>query len=58
MLTGDRDAAMSALFERLVESRYATVSRADVLAAERTVVADSFHGSRTAYARGAAAGRA
>ncbi len=50
VLTGDRDAAMSALFERLVESRYAPVSPADVLAAERTVVAESFHGSSTAYA--------
>jgi len=49
VMTGDRDAAMSALFERLVESRYATVTAQDVEAAERTVIADSFHGSRTAY---------
>jgi hypothetical protein len=48
-LTGDRDAAQSALFERLVERRPASVTAADVRAAERTVIADSFHGSRPAY---------
>lgn len=48
-LTGDRDAAMSALFERVVESLYAPVSTRSVLAAERAVIAASFHGSRTAY---------
>jgi hypothetical protein len=49
VLTGDRDAAMSALFERLVEKRYATVTATEIRAAEQTVVADWFHGSRGAY---------
>jgi hypothetical protein len=49
VLTGDRDAAMSALFERAVESAAAPVSGAAVVAAERVVVATAFHGSRTAY---------
>jgi hypothetical protein len=49
VMTGDRDAAMSALFERLVESGRASVSAAAVRAAEMTVIADAFHGSRTAY---------
>ena len=48
-LTGDRDAAMSALYERLVESGYATVTAQQVRLAERTVIADSFHGSRGDY---------
>jgi len=48
-LTGDRDAAMSALFERLVEQRYAPVAANAIQAAEQTVVSDSFHGSRSAY---------
>jgi hypothetical protein len=48
-LTGNRDAAMSALFERVVEQKYAPVSEQDVLAAERTIVAESFGGSRSAY---------
>ncbi len=49
VLTGDRDAAMSALFERAVEGAAASVSGAAVLAAERVVIATSFHGSRAAY---------
>jgi hypothetical protein len=48
-LTGDRNAALSALFERLVEVRQRGVSRRAVLAAEREVVRDSFHGRRTDY---------
>ena len=48
-LTGDRDAALSALFERLVEASYGGVSARAVRAAEREVVADSFHGRRSAY---------
>jgi hypothetical protein len=48
-LTGDRDAALSAAFERLVESSERAVSRHAVLAAEREVVAESFHGRRGAY---------
>ncbi|HVS85387.1 MAG TPA: hypothetical protein VHD91_07135, partial [Gaiellaceae bacterium] len=49
VLTGDRDAAMTALVERLTESRWTTVTNAQVLAAEKTVIADSFKGSRAAY---------
>jgi hypothetical protein len=48
-LTGDRNAALSALFERIVEVRERPVTRHAVLAAEREVVADSFHGRRSAY---------
>jgi hypothetical protein len=48
-LTGDRDAALSALFERVTEVAELTVSRHALLAAEREVVRDSFHGSRSAY---------
>ena len=48
-LTGDRDAALSALFERLVEVEEQPVSRKALLAGEREVVAESFHGSRSAY---------
>jgi hypothetical protein len=48
-LTGDRNAALSALFERVVEVAEQPVSRHALLAAEREVIADSFHGSRNAY---------
>jgi hypothetical protein len=48
-LTGDRDAAISALFERVVEASKQPVSRHAVRVAEREVVRDSFHGSRSAY---------
>jgi hypothetical protein len=48
-LTGDRDAAMSALFERLVEVQERPVSRRALLAAEQEVIADSFGGKRSAY---------
>ena len=48
-LTGDRDAALSAMFERLVEVAERPISRRLLLAAEREVVAVSFHGSRAAY---------
>jgi hypothetical protein len=48
-LTGDRSAALSALFERVVEVEEQPVSRHALLAAERVVIADSFHGSRSAY---------
>jgi hypothetical protein len=48
-LTGDRDAALSALFERVVEASERPVKRRAVLAAEREVVQESFHGSRGAY---------
>jgi hypothetical protein len=48
-LAGDRDAALSALFERLVEAAEQPVTRHALLAAEREVIADSFHGNRGAY---------
>jgi hypothetical protein len=48
-LTGDRDAALSALFERLVEASERPISRHAVLAAQREVIRDSFHGRRSAY---------
>jgi len=56
LVTGDREEAYSALFERLVESANAAVLQKDVLAAERAVVAQAFHGSSAAYH--AALGRA
>jgi hypothetical protein len=48
-LTGDRELAYTLLLERATESRYASVSTADVLAAEKTVILDRFEGSRAAY---------
>ena len=48
-LTGDRDAALSALFERIVEASERPVSHRAVLAAEQEVIQSSFHGSRSAY---------
>jgi len=49
LLTGDRDTAYSALFERLVESAAMPVAQSDVLAAERGVIAQSFRGGRSLY---------
>src|SRR4029079_14330640 len=48
-LTGDRETAYSALYERIVESQYARVSTKTVPAAERAVIAQSFGGSRADY---------
>jgi len=48
-VTGDRETAYSALYERLVESQYAPVTTASVLQAEQAVIAQSFGGSRSAY---------
>jgi hypothetical protein len=48
-LTGDRDTAYSALYERLVESAYAPVPTKAVLDAEQAIIAQSFDGSRAAY---------
>jgi hypothetical protein len=48
-VTGDRETAYSALYERIVESQYARVSTKSVLAAERAVIAQSFGGSRAGY---------
>ena len=49
LLTGDRDTAYSALFERLVENAAVPVSTTAVLAAERGVILQSFRGSRALY---------
>jgi hypothetical protein len=49
LLTGDRDTAYSALFERFVESAIVPVPTSDVLAAERGVILQSFRGSRAFY---------
>lgn len=48
-LTGDRQLAATALFARAVESRETPVSPADVLRAERAVIAQRFGGSVSAY---------
>jgi hypothetical protein len=48
-MTGDRDAALSALFERVVEAGERPVSRHAVLAAQREVIRGSFQGKRSAY---------
>jgi hypothetical protein len=48
-LTGDREAAMSALFERAVEAAERPVSRRAVLSAQREVIRISFHGRKSAY---------
>ena len=48
-LTRDRHAAVTALFARAVLAKSIRVSRAEVLAAERTVIARAFGGSRAAY---------
>jgi hypothetical protein len=48
-LTGDRDAALSAMFERVVEAAESPLSRHAVLAAEGEVIRDSFNGRRSAY---------
>jgi hypothetical protein len=49
LLTGDRETAYSALFERLVESDQTPVPTSAVLEAERGVILQSFGGSRAAY---------
>jgi hypothetical protein len=48
-LTGDRETAYSALYERLVESAAYPVSTASVLAAEKAVIRQEFRGSRALY---------
>ena len=48
-VTGDRDTAYSALFERFVESDRVPVPTKKVLTAEKAVIAQSFGGSRAAY---------
>jgi hypothetical protein len=54
-LTGDPDAGFTAAYERLIEQRLAHVTPRDVLAAERSIIAARFGGSRGAY-RAAIAG--
>lgn len=48
-LVQDRDVAASALLARIAESRSASVTTREVLAAESAVIADRFGGSRGAY---------
>jgi hypothetical protein len=48
-VTGDQTAALSLLFERLVEKHHFAVSRSAILAAEHEVVDDQFAGSHDAY---------
>ena len=48
-VTGDRDLATSALFERLVESAKAPIDRARILDAEQAVIEVRFGGRRAAY---------
>jgi len=49
LVTGERDTAYSALYERLVESGRVPVPGQAVLAAERAVIAQEFNGSNSAY---------
>ncbi|MGH3008475.1 MAG: hypothetical protein ACRDLM_03590 [Gaiellaceae bacterium] len=48
-VTGDRNAALSALFERLVEDQHAAASPKLVRAAEHAVIEESFNGNASAY---------
>jgi len=48
-LTQDRDLAYTAVFARAIESRIARVTTAQVLTAERGLIANRFGGSRAAY---------
>jgi hypothetical protein len=48
-VTRDRQVALSAMFQRTVESTYADVTGADVAPLERAVVAAHFHGSYSDY---------
>lgn len=48
-VTGDRSAALSALYERLVASHFAAVSQSSVTAAVGAVLEESFGGSRARY---------
>jgi hypothetical protein len=57
-VTGDRETAYSALFERFVESSATPIPTKAVLDAEKAVIAQSFGGSRTAYVSALAAAHA
>jgi hypothetical protein len=48
-VTGDADAALTALYARLVQQRAASVGPGEVRAAERAIVLRRFGGSRTPY---------
>jgi hypothetical protein len=48
-VTGDRQAAFTALSERAAASLKVPVSSADIVAAERGIIVNRFHGSRGAY---------
>jgi hypothetical protein len=48
-LTGDADVAFSDAYARVLEQRYAKVSSRELLAAEQSVIAAHFGGSRSAY---------
>ena len=57
-VTGDREAAFSALFARLAEATEVRVSGREVLAAERAIIASRFGGSAAAYRAALARARA
>src|SRR5207247_6747587 len=48
-LTGDPELALSNAFARVVEQQAAPVSSTDILAAERSIIAARFRGSRSGY---------
>ncbi len=50
-IIGDRDAAFSALYARIIESDQVRVSPATVLEAERAIISRRFAGSRARYRR-------
>jgi hypothetical protein len=57
-VTGNKDVAFSAAYARAVLRGLVDVERPDVLAAERAIIAARFRGSRAAYRRALARGRA
>jgi hypothetical protein len=57
-VTGDPELAESALFGRLASMRSASVSTRQILDAEQAIVANQFHGSRSAYLSAIAAAHA
>jgi hypothetical protein len=57
-VTGNRDVAFSAAYARAVLQGLVNVDPADVLAAERAIIASRFRGSRAAYRRALARARA
>jgi hypothetical protein len=57
-VTGDGDVAFSAAYARAVLAGLVTVSREDILAAERAIIASRFRGSRLVYRRALGRSRA